>query len=413
MNPLRVLLLTPAVPYPPSQGASLRNYYILKGLARHHDVALLSFIDQPLTDESLTHLQALCSSLKTIPIPDRPAADRLRDLILSPYPDMGHRLHAAPFFDALRELLKQPFDVVQLEGIELARALPLVRELQPQAKIIFDNHNAETELQRRAALTDLGHITRWPAALYSLIQVPKLRRFEKWICEQADAVTAVSQADAQLLETLAPGRRRPILPIPNTIDVHRYQQPPKEDDPRFDLIFTGKMDYRPNIDAMTWFLAEIWPAVRQNRPETSLAIVGQKPHPRVISAVRRAGPGVTLTGFVDAITPYIAGGRVVIMPLRMGSGTRLKLLEGMAAGKPVVSTTAGAEGYAVEDGRHLLLADSAADFSRQILRLLQDDALCATLGQAAQTFAANYDWRLVIPLFEALYAELCPPDPPA
>jgi glycosyltransferase involved in cell wall biosynthesis len=316
---------------------------------------------------------------------------------------MADRLRTPEFDSALAGLLQnEAFDVVQVEGIELAASIRLVRRLCAAGKVVYDAHNAEAKLQRLAFRTDLGEPRRWPAAVYSLVQAGRLRRFERWACLSADVITAVSEADAASLRRLAPGR--PVTVIPNSIDLEQYQAPPPESVPPFDLVFVGKMDYRPNVDAALWFAGEIWPLVRRARPLVTWAIVGQKPHPRLEPL--RALPGVTITGRVEQVMPYVAGARVAIMPLRLGSGTRLKLLEAMAAAKAIVSTSAGAAGYPVQSGRELILADEPAAFAEAILRLLDDHTLASRLGIAGRELAARYDWRRVVPAFDALYEQL-------
>jgi polysaccharide biosynthesis protein PslH len=220
-----ILILTPQLPYPPRQGASLRNFYIIRGLAGRHRLALLSYCEADQRDdpEAIGPLLELCTAVDTVPVPQRSQARRLRQLLTSPLPDMAHRLRSIAFEVGLQQLLsRQRFDVVQIEGIELAWLIDLIREASPGSHIVFDNHNAESELQRRAFLTDLPHAGRWPAALYSWLQLGRLRRFERWACRRADAVTAVSEADRRHLEQLAPGLA--VNVIPNCIDVRETGQ---------------------------------------------------------------------------------------------------------------------------------------------------------------------------------------------
>ncbi|MER3514494.1 MAG: glycosyl transferase family 1, partial [Chloroflexota bacterium] len=148
------------------------------------------------------------------------------------------------------------------------------------------------------------------------------------------------------------------------------------------LVFTGKMDFRPNVDAALWLAHDILPRVRQAHPEATLAIVGQRPSPAVARLAKQ--PGVIITGRVEDVRPYIAGAQVYVAPLRMGSGTRLKLLEAMAMGAAIVSTRLGAEGLPVESGRHLLLADTSADFAQAVTALLDAPAQRQALGRAAR-----------------------------
>lgn len=400
----RILLLTPQLPYPPIQGTSLRNWHIIRGLAdARHDLSLLSFADEG-SEMASDPLARTCRIVETVPTAARNSRQRLIRLATTDRPDLALRLDNRTFDSALGRLLQtETYDIVQIEGLELARVIPLIRQAAPNGAVILDCHNAETELQRRAFKTDVAHPARWPAAIYSRLQIGRLARFERWACSQSDAVICVSEPDRRQLMALAPALKRPIAIIPNSIDTTEYQ-PTAEDlseGQRFDLIFSGKMDYRPNVDATLWFAEKVWPALRRVKPELTWAIVGQKPHPRLDRL--RGRPGITLTGQVERIQPYLAGAMVYIMPLRIGSGTRLKLIEAMAAGKAVVSTTLGAEGFPVQDGRDLLLAETPEDMIREIQRLLDDPQTRRRIEQAAQSFAADYDWRKVAPLFRQVY----------
>ena len=400
----RILLLTPQLPYPPQQGTSLRNFHLLRALAQRHDVTLLSFAERDRAADT-ARLAELARVLPPIAVPERTMGQRLRGLLTSRAPDMARRLHsealAAALADALRD---EVFDVVQIEGIELAWTMPLIRETAPGTRIVLDCHNAETELQRRALRADCRQPRRWPAAAYSAAQVGRLARFEREALRAADAIIAVSEEDRRQLMALAEPAK-PIAVIPNVVAVDDYQwagQVP--DEARFDLVFTGKMDYRPNVDGVLWFAEAIWPLVRQARPATTWAIVGQRPHTRL--AALGDAPGITLTGRVDQVQPYLAGAGVYVLPLRIGSGTRLKLIEAMAAGCAVVSTTIGAEGFALESGREAIVADTPEAFAAAVRALLDDPARRVALGERARVFAAQYDWQRVGPLLDEVYDEL-------
>ena len=400
----RILLLTPQLPYPPQQGTSLRNFHLLRALAQRHDVTLLSFAERDRAADT-TRLAELARVLPPIAVPERTTGQRLRGLLTSRAPDMARRLHSAALAAALADALRdEVFDVVQIEGIELAWTMPLIRETAPGTRIVLDCHNAETELQRRALHADRRQPRRWPAAVYSAAQVGRLARFEREALRAADAIIAVSEEDRRQLMALAEPAK-PIAVIPNVVAVDDYQwagQVP--DEARFDLVFTGKMDYRPNVDGVLWFAEAIWPLVRQARPATTWAIVGQRPHTRL--AALGDAPGITLTGRVDQVQPYLAGAGVYVLPLRIGSGTRLKLIEAMAAGCAVVSTTIGAEGFALESGREAIVADTPEAFAAAVRALLDDPARRVALGERARVFAAQYDWQRVGPLLDEVYDEL-------
>lgn len=401
---MRLLLLTPQLPYPPHQGTTLRNFNIIKHLAPRHAITLLSFG----TPDELHHaapLRDLCQRIEIAPYPTRTLAQRAWTTLTSPLPDMALRLQSAEMHAKFAALARESFDLVQIEGIEMARyALHT-----PCATLIFDDHNAEYVLQRTAFQADARNPARWHAALYSLIQWKKLERYERTICRAARHIVVCSEADARAVETLLKRGGKPaavwgqgnITVIPNGVDTEFYT--PRErtrDEPT--LVFTGKMDFRPNVDAMMWFAREILPRVRAEIPHAHLVIVGQRPAPTIRALARQ--PGITVTGWVADTRPYIADAALYVVPLRMGSGTRLKVLEAMAMGKAIVSTTRGIEGLALTEDA-VVLADTAADFARAIVALALEPARRRALGQRARARAvAHYDWRQIIPRFDQVYA---------
>lgn len=396
---MRLLFLTPQLPYPPRQGTALRNWGLLSGLARRHEVWLLSFAEPG--EAVHPALAAACHRVETVPVPARTMRDRLASLAWSGLPDMAWRLWSEAFLGRLTGWLGETrFDAVQVEGIELARygvsILPSLRAAG--SRLVFDDHNCEYLLQRRAYETDRRNPRRWHAAAYSWVQSRRLMAFERQAARSADATLVVSSQDAASLQRLDPGIRATV--IANGIDVDHYAgYPIAEDGP--DLVFTGKMDFRPNIDAMMWFGAEVWPQVKAARPDARLWIAGQRPSRRLDGL--RADPRVTVTGSVEDIRSVIARAAVYIAPLRVGGGTRFKLLEAMAMRRAIVSTRLGAEGFEVESGREMILADTAASFADAVLDLLGDPARRAALGERGQAFArARYDWSVIVPNLEAL-----------
>jgi len=280
-----------------------------------------------------------------------------------------------------------------------------ISNLQPPISI-FDNHNAEYVLQQRAFETDVRHPRRWVAALYSLIQWKKLSRYEATICRLADQVVVVSEADRAALQQLVSGLE--VTVVPNGVDIEFYNDQLKSGHcldigPR-SLVFTGKMDFRPNVDAVLWFCQEVLPLVRGQMSDVRFYIVGQSPHRRVLRLAE--DPAVTVTGYVDDVRPYIAGASVYVVPLRIGGGTRLKLLEAMAMGRAIVSTSLGCEGFEeLGSGRELSVADTPDEFAQQVIELLGDAPRRERRGQAARRFVEErYDWRLIVPRLEQVYA---------
>jgi glycosyltransferase involved in cell wall biosynthesis len=301
-------------------------------------------------------------------------------------------------------LAEQPFDVVEIEGIEMSPYLPTIEAAHPRPLMVYDAHNAEWILQQRACQADLKNPARWAAAAYSWVQWQRLRRYEADLLRRVDHTVAMSAPDKVALRHVAP--QAPLTVVPNGIDLAWYREftgTPIV----YDLLFTGKMDFRPNIDAVLWFGRQVLPLIQARRPETTWAIVGQRPHARL--EVLAGLPGVTITGQVEDIRPYLAGATVYVAPLRVGGGTRLKLLEAMMMGVPIVATSVGAEGFPVVNGEELILADEPEQFAQAVLELLASPTQRMALGAAGWAFAeASYGWDSLVPQLEKIYHDLRP-----
>jgi glycosyltransferase involved in cell wall biosynthesis len=316
---------------------------------------------------------------------------------------MALRLETPVMHQRLAGMLQaQRYDVLQIEGIEMA---PYALALEPAARpqLIFDDHNAEYVLQKRAFLTDVRRPRRWVGAAYSLIQWQKLMRYERRICRAADAVAAVSEVDRQALQQLAPGLA--VTVVPNGVDLDFYRPGVTPAAPGLgphSLVFTGKMDFRPNVDAVLWFVNEVLPLITAVLPDARFYAVGQSPHPRLTALAGH--PSVAITGRVPDTRPYIAGAGVYVIPLRIGGGTRLKVLEAMAMGQVMVSTRLGCDGFPLEDGREVRFADTPDAFAGAVISLLQDREQSEAIGRAARTYVeSHYGWDAIVPRLEVLY----------
>jgi sugar transferase (PEP-CTERM/EpsH1 system associated) len=402
---MRILLLTPQRPYPPHQGTTLRNFNLVKELAKRHPVCVLTFLEPDQNPDDPGPLPDLCEWIETIPVSQRSTSLRLRQMLTTTRPDMSWRLWSPALNERLvARLNEQPFDVVEIEGIEMAPYLPAIEAAQSRPLIVYDAHNAEWILQKRAFLADIKNPLRWPAAAYSWVQWHRLRRYEANLLRRVAHTVAMSAPDKVALRDVVSDA--PITVVPNGVDFKAYSQF-KGTPLHYDLLFTGKMDFRPNIDAALWFGQQVLPLIQAERPHTTFTIVGQRPHPRL--DVLRDKPGITITGYVDDVRTYIAGATVYVAPLRVGGGTRLKLLEAMAMQKAIVSTTVGAEGFPVVNGQELILADEPASFAKEVLNLLADPLRRKKLAAAGRAFAqANYGWDKLVPQLEKIYQQNYP-----
>lgn len=394
-----ILFITTSLPYPPNTGGAIRAHGIIEGLrlAGHH-ITLLCFHEGAIPAN-------LGITIHPIPTPNRSKWDRLKTLLFTRQADISKRLYSDGFAQKLISLLSDHrYDLIQFEGIEAGCYLPIAKQHQPSAKLVFDTFNAEYMLQRNIFQIDRQNPKRLPMALYSYLQIGRIKRYETHLCTVADAVIAVSEEDAILLRPL--GNADKIHVVSSGIWVNQYAQNPASLELSHPaLVFTGKMDYRPNVDAMVWFVEDILPLIRQKIADVHLYIVGQQPHARLDGFKNH--PHITITGKVDSVLPYLYEADVYIAPLRMGSGTRLKLLEAMACGCAIISTTIAASGLNEMIKSAMMIADNPSDIAQHILNLLDNEQKRTTMGELAKRHVAtHYDWSAILPDMLAVYARL-------
>jgi glycosyltransferase involved in cell wall biosynthesis len=430
---VNILILSPYPPYPPHGGGTMRIYQIIRGLTAHHDVTCLTFAPDEAAERALAPLRAVCRVLVVRGPPPRGLLRRAWTTLASPLPDMALRNASKAYAHALAQLLKgERFDIVHVESIEMAQfglQLGDGHELQGKewqeamnavaqaashpsvTSLVLDEFNAEYVLQERAARTELRSPNRLVAAIYSLIQWRKLAAYERQILHSYNQILAVSEDDRRALLKLRPAAR--IGVVPNGVDTAHFSRAALVGERAGPLslgtntlVFSGTLDFRPNIDAVIWFAREALPRIRAQRPAARLLVVGKRPAPALRAL---AGQGaLTLTGEVPDARPYIAGAAVYVVPMRIGGGVRLKLLEALSLEAPIVSTGMGAEGVVgLRGDEHCLLADDPDGFAAAVLRLLDDPVLGRRLGAAGRELVRErYDWAAIVPWLEALYEEL-------
>jgi glycosyltransferase involved in cell wall biosynthesis len=403
---MRILFLTAQPPEPPHAGGTLRTNGLMRGVhAAGHEVHVLTFAEQSQLNASRNTLNEFCAGVESVPSPRRTVRHRLSDLLFTNLADMQRRCGSPLYAAKLEQMLAgMTFDIIQIESLEMAAYLPVIQRSQPRTPVIYDSFNAEFELQRSIYAAEKGDLRRLPGAVYSYIQWRRLTRFERDICRSVAHVIAVSDADARAFQLLAPDCA--VSVVPNGIDVQHYvQHDPSLDLGPYALVFTGSMSYRPNVDAALWFADQVFGRVRALIPEARFFVVGSPPHPRL--NVLREREGIQVTGWVPNVNPFLHAAAVYVAPLRMGSGTRLKLLQAMSAGRAVVSTSIGAQGLQVSDGIELRLADTPDDFARAVIELLEHPTRREALGEAAARYvAAHHDWSVIVPDLLSVYDEI-------
>jgi glycosyltransferase involved in cell wall biosynthesis len=390
---VRLLFLLPSVPDPPTAGAQLRNNGLLHLAAAEHEVDAVSFGDIHAGDRLAALVRR--SAIVAAP-PARGRRERAGALARSPLPDMSERLWSPDFGATVAAMLTtERYDAVQAEGIEMARYLP------PGVPGIYDAHNAEFMLQRRAA----EHRARGAlaAALYSRVQWRRLARFEGNVVRTATTTLAVSQHDANQLEALASNGAR-VAVVPNGVDADRFAlREPVPDDPP-NVLFMGTLAFRPNAEAIARFAQTVLPRLFRLRPETRLFVVGAQP-PSWLIRTGQHDDRVAVVGAVADERPYLARCSALVLPHDIGGGSRLKALVALASGLPIVSTTLGMEGLEAEPDRHFVLANTDCEMAEAVDRVLGDVELRGRLARNGRALIeARYSWPRIAPRLRAAYA---------
>lgn len=374
----------------------------MRGLARKHDVSILSFnSSDAYAEQSVAATSAYCRQVMTLPdLEPRSVAEkrRLQMQSLLSLHSFEHLqvIERTDFQNKIDEqLANNDYDVVQVEFANMA-----CYRYDSQGKrplMILDEHNIEYDLQRRTA----GSADGWSRQAYSSLNWRKLAREEKAAWKRFDGVVLTSGRDRDLFETSSSGTRSAV--IPNGVDVTQFH--PSTAAPDADrLLFFGANNYFPNHDALLYFIDEILPKVVEFRPNAKLTIVGPGIQPAIVA---RQSRNVEIIGFVDDLMPHLERASVVVVPLRIGGGTRLKIVEAMAKAKAIVATSIGAEGIDLADGRDVLLADDPQAFADQIVRLLKDPQLTTRLGQSARELAERkYAWEPIVGRLEDFYSQI-------
>jgi glycosyltransferase involved in cell wall biosynthesis len=385
---MRILWVKADKLLPVENGGNIRTYHVLRYLASRHELTFFSYYGGKPDPDYERELQrrlpgsvALCTGKKELSGVAR-GFDYLAHVGAQP-PYAVSRFADARVQQRLETLVReQRFDVAVCDFLDAAVNFPE----RPNLPTVLFQHNVESEIWRRHAET-AGNPAK--KAMYGM-EFRKMLRYEKNAVRKFQHVIAVSENDRALMRQWVEGDR--ITVVPTGVDLVQYAPDPSAPEPGPLVSFVGAMDWEPNVDAVEYFCREIWPPIRTEAPEARFRVVGRNPVPRV---AKWASKTIEVTGRVPSVVEHLRQSAVVVVPLRIGGGTRLKIYEAMAAGKAVVSTTVGAEGLDVYHGRDIILADNASAFAQAVVMLLRDSDLRGRYEKAAAETAARYDWPAI------------------
>lgn len=400
---MKILLLSPWFPLPPFGGALIRVYETVRHLSRRHQVTLIAPITRRREPEHLAPLTACCETVVAVPVSE--AFHAVLRRLASGF------VRGMPFIQSLhldRELARSvrrvtslnAYDVIHVEHSFMAPYLAYVSP-QSRARTVLSMHNIESLRFRRELQT-----MHWGARRLALLTDCLLfASWEEKAIRQFDAITTVSALEKAWVLERAPGAR--VATVPNGVDTDYFSPVPPPSSPST-IVFTGLMNYPPNVDAVRWFCDAVLPSVVDRWPDARFLIVGDKPTAEVQALARR--PHVEVTGRVPDVRPYLAECAAVVVPVRSGAGTRLKILEAMAMERPVVSTVQGAEGLKTTHGLNILTGDTPEALAKHLRALLESSEIRFRLGKAGrQLVESTYDWKACFHDLDDLYQTVTSP----
>lgn len=396
---MRILFITEKFPYPLDTGGKIRTYHILKGLSQEHRVTLVTTIEQEAQRAYLPELQKVCHDINLIPSKNENLIQlgmKIFKNFFSSVPIVVERHYLPAMAAEIQKLLHtQPsqYDVVHFDHLDASVYFDC---LPPGMTTVLDEHNIVSNQIKTSAAVERNILKR----LYMQFQLGKTLRYEADICRKTTRCFVCSDTDKTYLLKMA--KDADVTVVPNGVNIDYFNETSRHKQVKLDIpetsqavIFVGTLDYGPGGTAVRYFCHEILPLIHARLPETAFFAVGQNP-PQDLQDLAVQDSRILVTGRVDDIRPYVARSNVFVVPLQSGSGTRLKILDAMAMGIPIVSTSIGAEGLDASSGENILLADTPEEFSSAVLQLLEDEALRKTLTDNARQFVRKrYSWNTI------------------
>ena len=382
---MKIIFLISQIPYPPDTGAKIRSFNLIRRLAERHEITLVTYADKNRELSKIEALRKYCKKVIVVRRSGKPALYTLFTNIFSVFPYTIDKYYSKDMERRISELIKDgKYDLVHCDSLQMSLNLRSAANVP----LVLTEHNVESQILERCVLNEKNFLKK----TYIKLQTQKLSDYEISACRSFNRCITVSETDRFYLADNS--GIDTISVVPNGVDCE-YFRPQNARIKPYRLVFTGSLDWLPNEDALVYFFNDIYPALKRKVPGLNITVVGRNPSQKLLRIAERE-PRIHITGSVNDVRPYIAESEIFIVPLRIGGGTRLKILEAMAMGKPVISTSIGAEGLDVEDGRNILLADMPEDFNRHIIELFQNNEKRSKLAKAGRKLVEEkYDWSKI------------------
>lgn len=402
----KILWLSHLVPYPPKGGVQQRSYNLIKEVAKYHDVTLLAFNQKAIISDNHTlaeakrHFSHFCERVDFFSIVSD--ASRFQKLLLlakglittSSY-NMAWLKSEEYSLAVSKALGGMKYDVIHVDTISLAYHLPTDNKVP----VVLNHHNIESTMLQRRSENEKNLLKK----LYFFQEYKKLEKSEKKICKKVSLNVTCSDLDSQRLQKIV-GEAN-CLAVPNGVDLHYFNTLDTQRK-KGHLIFAGGLSWYPNADAMRYFIEKIWPLLMERIPRVHMTIIGKNP-PDWLTTYAAKYENLRVTGFVDDVRPYLSEAYIYVCPIRDGGGTKLKVLDALAMGIPLVADPIACEGIDVSDGETVLLAETPMDYVDKIDLLLSDDTLCQTLSHnSRELIISKYSFESLGKKLSKAYVEL-------
>lgn len=403
---MNILWLSHNVPYPPIGGVLQRSYNLLRELASHHNIYLLAFNQKAILpskrdiDRAKIELQKLCKYVEILPIPSDSSQLAWYTLVLRSLftkdPYTVNWLKTRKMHERVQSVIQRvQFHIIHYDTLSLAEYFNATGNIPK----VLNHHNIESAMMLRRAANETNIFAR----KYCQIEGSKLKKYEANICNKYAVNLTVSHLDKDILARTV--KNKPIEIIPNGVDIN-YFRPNSGRIIKNSMIITGTLNWYPNRAATMYFIRKVWPLVRDALPNAQLIIAGKNPT-QEMRKIAESEPNIKVTGFVDDIRPHLERAEVYVCPIQDGGGTRLKILDAMAMGKAVVSTSIACEGIDVTPDKNILIADTPEEFFYQIKRVFYNQDLRIALGRHARDLMIEkYSWKVIGSKMREIYETL-------
>src|SRR3990172_2611185 len=395
---MRILMLTPYLPYPLVSGGQIRTYNLLKNLSRQHQITLFSLIKDEREKQYLKELEPFCQKIEVFKRTSSPWHPKnILRAGFTLYPFLVTRNLVAKTIDAVaREISAQHYDLIHAETFYMMPNIP-----QTNIPVILVEQTIEyLGYQSYASKSKL-----WPIKPFLNLDILKIKYWERYYWKSCDRLITMSEEDKTFIQSIAP-EVKDIRVVANGVDMDWFRQVSKKLPNNPTILFVGTFKWLPNVEAVEFLVEKVWPLIKKSVPGAKLWIVGNSPTGKVYTYEKK-DPSIKVTGGIPDIRDAYAGAHILLAPVFSGKGTRYKILEAMATGTPAIGTNIAFEGFGITPGREAIVANTASEMAEAVTRVISDPSLQASLAGSGKKFVSeNYDWKSISQSLNKIYKEV-------